>query len=204
MIVKAFAYIGCLLLALAASGCKEAERRAEAAPAPVVVPAPAPVPPSAAEIILTRTTLADALSFAKPLMVDVPDEASQGTVLLGLWAREHLTWSDVKARRDETTIARARKDPYSERGKRMCQSGKIIQIASEPAGHGHEYRGIVMNGFDEHISFVAVGSAKGLVRRSQAQFCGIVTGVLNFKNRGGGTTHSVEMVGMFDLPGNRG
>jgi hypothetical protein len=203
VIVKGLAYVGCTLLALASSGCKEAERQAEAAPAPASIPAPPAPQPSSADIILSKTTLTDALSFSKSFMVDVPDEASEGTVLLGLWAREHLTWSDVKARRDETTIARTRKDPGKERGKRMCQSGKILQIASERADHGHEFRGVLMNALDEHISFVAVGSAKGIVPRSHAQFCGIVTGVLNYKNRGGGTTRSVQMVGMFDLAGNR-
>jgi hypothetical protein len=201
--MKSLEYVSCALLVLISTGCKEAERQAEAAPAPVVVPLPPPPAPSPPQIILSKTTLTDALSFSKPFMVDVPDEPSQGTVLLGLWAREHLSWSDVKARRDETTIARIRKDPSREQGKRMCQSGRILQIAAEPADHGHEFRGVLMNAFDEHVSFVAVGSAKGLVRRSQAQFCGIVTGVLNYKNRGGGTTHSVQMVGMFDLPGNR-
>lgn len=136
-------------------------------------------------------------------MIDVPDEASQGTDLLGLWAREHLTWSDVKVRRDETTIARTRKDPDRERGKRMCPVGKIIQIAIESTGRGHESRGVLMTPLDEHVSFVAVGSAKGLVRRGNARFCGIVTGVLNYENRGGGTTHSVQMVGVFELPSNR-
>ena len=36
-----------------------------------------------------------------------------------------------------------------------------------------------------------------------ARFCGIATGRDTYANTGGGTTHAVRVVGMFDLPENR-
>ena len=176
--------------------------RAEAA-APE--PAPEPEPPSLAEQIETRTTAADAGAFATSYMEDKYDEVSLGAVLLARWAAGHLRWSDVHVERDETSPARIKKDADSERGKRMCYSGRIIQIAKNDLGGDRSvYAGLLMARGYNIIHFLAAGSTGDLVERSRARFCGFVTGRYSYSNSGGGSSHAVQMVGMFKLPENLG
>lgn len=47
------------------------------------------------------------------------------------------------------------------------------------------------------------GDTGDLVQNSAARICGIVTGVSDYANTGGGQTPSVTIVGLFDLPANR-
>lgn len=51
--------------------------------------------------------------------------------------------------------------------------------------------------------FIAVGSTGALVESSRAKFCGVVVGQQHYQNSAGGVAHSVQLVGMFDLPENR-
>jgi hypothetical protein len=54
------------------------------------------------------------------------------------------------------------------------------------------------------IKFVAAGSTGQLVAQSRARFCGATTGKYSYSNSGGGTSHAVQMVGMFRVPENLG
>jgi hypothetical protein len=53
------------------------------------------------------------------------------------------------------------------------------------------------------VVFYAVGETGDLVAGSRTRLCGIVTGLHSFLNSGGGVTHAIRAVGMFDLPENR-
>ncbi|HKQ71898.1 MAG TPA: hypothetical protein VJT73_21285 [Polyangiaceae bacterium] len=197
--VRVAVSLGWAVTTVALSGCQAAEKQAEAAPAPVVLAPPrAPTPE---ETITSKTTLSDALAIAKPLMIDVPDQESRGTRLLGQWANERMAWSDAKPARDETSVTLVRRKRDTERGKRMCQLGKIIQL--EHFGDAKNAHGILMTPADELVSFLAVGSTGNLSPHRFAQFCGVVTGLQTYTNRGGSLSRAVQLVGMFDLPENR-
>lgn len=80
--------------------------------------------------ILGKTSLADALAVATPLMANTASRLDPGSALLSLWAAEHLTWNALEAL-PETTPALFRKDPDAERGKRFCMTGSIVEIRAE-------------------------------------------------------------------------
>lgn len=166
-------------------------------------PEPAPEPPSLAEQIESKTSAAEAVRFALPHMEDRFDQTSTGALLLAQWAAGHLRWGDVHVERDETSPARIKKDADSERGKRMCYSGRIIQIAKTDLVAGRSvFVGLMMARRYNIIHFLAAGSTGDLVEKSRARFCGFVTGRYSYSNSGGGSSHAVQMVGMFKLPEN--
>lgn len=166
-------------------------------------PEPAPEPPSLAEQIESKTSAAEAMRFAIPHMEDRFDQISTGALLFANWAAAHLRWSDVYVERDETSPARIKKDADSERGKRMCYSGRMIQIAKNDLVDGrHVFVGLLMARGYNIIHFLAAGSTGDLVENSRARFCGFVTGRYSYSNSGGGSSHAVQMVGMFKLPEN--
>lgn len=170
------------------------EYRAPAAPAPRVL---TPI-----EQLAAKTTLAEAIAFTRPHMADSVDEIDQGTAMLAVWSTTRMKWSDVSAIQPETSVPRAMKDSDLERGKRICASGSIIEIAAEKASESRLYNGAI--GIDAGlIRFVAVGDTGALVAHSSARFCGIVTGRFDYHNSIGGMAHAVRVVGMFDLPENR-
>jgi len=119
-----------------------------------------------------------------------------------MWAIERLRWSELQAL-PETTVAKAKKDSDAERGKRLCMSGTIVEIATEKVDTKKIYNGRLFDVAMSVITFHAVGSSGELVEHSTARFCGVFTGVNAYPNSGGGTTHAVRAVGMFDLPENR-
>jgi hypothetical protein len=80
--------------------------------------------------ILGKTSLADAIAVATPLMTNTAGRLDPGSALLSLWAAEHLTWNALEAL-PETSPALFRKDPDAERGKRFCITGSIVEIRAE-------------------------------------------------------------------------
>lgn len=50
----------------------------------------------------------------------------------------------------------------------------------------------------------SVSSTGRLVEDSRARLCGFVTGKYSYSNSGGGSSHAVQLVGMFKLPENTG
>jgi hypothetical protein len=147
----------------------------------------------------------EAVATLKPMMSDTVDAESPVAALLGLWAADHMQWSDIAVTVDETSNALARKDPDAARGKRVCTSGTIHQIVVDRSALPRRLAvGQMDNGSMAFYHFIAVRSTGALVVDSWARFCGVVTGIYNFTNRMNGTTESVAIVGMFDLPENRG
>lgn len=176
-------------------------------PSPVAAPEPrpeAPPPPEPVQILATKKTLEDALAVTTPLMRDDYATVSDGAKLLAAWSLTNLTWRMAEPPSDETTVGLVQKDPDSQRGKRLCAPGTIVQIAETKTPQGPFSEGIFMTESLNFISYVAVRSSGDLVANSVARFCGIVTGKYDYPNSAGGTGHAIQLVGMFDLPANRG
>jgi hypothetical protein len=168
----------------------------------VAAPAPTPVEPSPLEKIGLKTSLADALTVAKPEMADTFNKSSKGTLLLTAWALKHMTWADVAVAKDETSRAKVMKDADEERGKRLCVRGRLVQIEAHKEELGKFYTGLLGAGAGNLYHFHAVKSTGELTEKRPARFCGVVTGRFDYSNSGGGTGHAIDMVGIFDLPEN--
>lgn len=172
----------------------------QAAPRP---PPGVPPKPKTRGERLDEMTFGAALADIRPDMADSRDEPSVGALVLTAWSVNHLRWADVAVTTDETTNALAKKDPDAARGKRLCTSGSIIEINVErdPA-LGKFFIGLLENGGGALYRFHAVHDTGNIVQSSWARFCGVVTGLFDYANSGGGTGHAVSIVGMFDLPSN--
>ncbi len=167
--------------------------------APTAAPKPNPL-----EVIRSRKTMGDALLVAGPLMVDKPNESNLGSLLFASWSVDHLRWTDVNVEaHDETSYAAIQKDIDTERMKRLCATGQIIEIRAEKTDVGKWYTGLMFNMSRDLFHFHAVRSTEGVLKGVTARFCGVVTGWFDYKNSGGGTGHAVEVVGMFSLAENR-
>jgi hypothetical protein len=174
----------------------------------VEVPAPAPSPrpeaPNPLRVIMTKQTAAEAIEVAAPYLVDKFNEPSPGTAIFVLWALKNMRWQDVGTVGDETSLAKVLKDVAAERTKRLCLRGSIVEIAATPQDSGTAYVGILMTEGMNLVHFYAVKATGELVEQSPARFCGFVTGKYDYPNSIGGTGHAIDVVGMFDLPANRG
>jgi hypothetical protein len=63
-------------------------------------------------------------------MVNTVGRVDTGSALLALWAAGHLTWEMLESV-PATSAAMFHKDPETERGKRLCISGTIVEIRAE-------------------------------------------------------------------------
>jgi len=176
--------------------------------ATVVATAPAqpPVVLAPGQIIMAKSSYAEAWAYAAPGMTDTVNSPSDGAFLFTIWASKYLKWSDISVVRNETTFAKVSKDPDAERGKRLCTLSRIIEIQRVPTDNTPSpvfIGGAFMNGgFHNVARFFAVKSTGDLVQNSSARFCGVVVGKVSYMNSVGGTTHALSLVGMFDLPEN--
>ena len=152
--------------------------------------------------VMVAPSMRAAFLIAQPYMTDEPNKVSDGTQLLAAWAAANMRWSDVLVATDETSPALAKKDTDEARGKRMCFSGTIIQIAKSAPGV-QLYEGLFNMYAGGILAFMAAGSSGSLVERSESRLCGVVTGLYDYANSGGGISHAVQIVGMFDLPQNK-
>lgn len=196
---------GCLLLA-----CK-----AEDTPPPLasaVIPvASAPLAPPSASSAPARAQalyeairgkgLSDALIAVRSDLKEQTGQASVGAGALARWANEGLRWTDLMAI-PETTRGETLKDIATVRGRRICTSGQVTEISIDRTGTPVITWGTMRAGPDA-LSLLVGGSTRGIVRNSVARFCGIVAELNTYENTGGGTTTSVVLVGMFDLPENK-
>lgn len=169
--------------------------------------APPPEPPQQREPTLLEqvsgaSTIGAALSILKPHFADTQDSIDPAAAVLAIWAANNMSWADLQ-QQPETSRALVMKDSDATRGNRLCARGSIIQITvDKSAGVTLFEGGLMAPGFNV-VRFIAVGSTGDIVERSNARFCGIVTGRKSYSNARGGTTHAVQVVGMFDLPENR-
>jgi hypothetical protein len=201
-----------MLLAVLALGCEKKEATKETPKGKVTTedkedppPPPPPKEKSIGEKIDESTTAAAALALAKPHMKDATDkDDNPGGLAFARWSAAHLRWADVEIEKDETTHGKVMKDSEEELGKRMCNSGSVVQISvlKLPSGKKLSY-GLLLTGGGNLYQFYAALSSGDLVEGKHGRLCGFVTGTYTYANSGGGTGHAVSMVGIFDLPENR-
>ncbi len=191
---------------LALSACGDSAPPSPAASAPVAAPAapaapekPAVAPPAPATPLDLKGAIASTISQ----MEDVQDAlASKGAAILAIWAASEMKWSELQTL-EPAKYAMVMKDSASERGKRICAAGRIIEIAVDRTTGTPLFFGGMYDDTGNLYRFIAVGSTGELVQNSRAKFCGVVAGQLHYQNSVGGVAHSVQLVGMFDLPENR-
>jgi hypothetical protein len=136
-----------------------------------------------------------ALAFAYRYQSGGLDVENTSSNVFHTWAISKLKWPAIGP--SDTSPAKVFKDPDAEYGKAYCGSGYIVQI--EKTGHFHT--ALVMISPDV-IRLAAIGDTDGLVKGTTASFCGLVLGTYSYSNTGGGTTHAIDVVGMFRLPAN--
>ncbi|HVW28370.1 MAG TPA: hypothetical protein VHC69_23565 [Polyangiaceae bacterium] len=80
--------------------------------------------------ILSKTSLADAIEAARPMMSNTVGRLDLGSAMLAMWASKNLSWQALEAL-PETSPALFKKDPDAERGRRFCMSGTVLEIRAE-------------------------------------------------------------------------
>lgn len=179
-------------------------------PPVAVAPAPRAEPPAVATDPATPAdaALADAaptpeeavlaapsLTAAAAVIRDRLDEraVADGAWLLARYANGRATWADFHVADAETSLPLALKDGARERGKRLCVTGRLLDIARSDLDQRPVYAGALVTTDGDTLRFVAVGSTGTLVKRDTGTFCGVVTGRVD---------DAAMAVGMFDLPEN--
>ncbi len=139
-----------------------------------------------------------AISDIRNLLSGVVDGSELSAAEMGRLAK-HLADKGIKysaiSKMPRGSFAEAMKDPDAERGKSIIPSGRIIQITKE----GDFYTGLLCSGdfCDRVYHFVTMGTTNGLNQGSYATLAGIITQRYSYSNAGGGTTHSLAVVGYF-------
>ena len=201
--------VGSVVLVVVVAACSRAGEERDRAPgvsavveppAPAAVEAPKPAEPSPLEKVLAKPTLAEAIAQLGSEMTDTYNEVSPGGLMLAVWSANRLAWRDVGVAKNETSIALVRKDSDASRGKRMCASGRIIQIAKSDVADTKLFSGLMFTSSGDIIHFIAVKSTGALVEQSRARLCGVVTGTYDYQNSGGGTGHAVSLSGCSTSP----
>lgn len=145
-----------------------------------------------------------ALRFAH--FADSTNGLDPGAAQFAGWAAgkpNRLHWSDVAVNPDETTFGKVMKDSEAERGKRACFSGQVFEIKVDRSAGPAVYVGGLHRG-SSIVRFIAIGDTGSIERNTAGRVCGYVTGTMSYENSRGGESHGVHVVGMFDLPANRG
>lgn len=195
-----------MLVALIGCSKREAANEKPATSANVVESPP----PTAEQMQLAKLKeatelpeMSAALEIMKPHFRDSRNDVSTAAIAFEMWASRHMKWSDVSTEKNATSYALFQKDPDEERGKRLCLSGQIIQIAKESGTTRKGFGGLISTGSGNLFNFFAVGTSGTLVATSWAKLCGVAVEKFDYSNSGGGTGHAITIVGMFDLPENR-
>jgi hypothetical protein len=163
--------------------------------------------PSPQEKILAARTLSEAISIGKRLWKNAEDDWPDDAFYFAKWmaAKSDIFIEDIAAL-EKTTTGLVYKDPDAERGKAIClQKHRIVDLrkhTSKKLDFGY-YTGLLRKpSSQQYYSLYVIKDTGTLVPEQNAQFCGVVTGLYTYKNTGGGTTISLFLVGMFDLPSN--
>jgi len=167
--------------------------------APAAVTAPAAREKTHGEVLAGIESLTGAIEYVKPLCADTADEHSTGTLLLTLWGKDKLRAKDIMAL-PEVSFAAAMKDSEEARGKRLCGTGKVLQISKSvsPVWEGKKvWEGLLILPGMRLVKYIAIGETGEIVEDSTATFCGVVTGKYQYQKAGGGFAHSLAVVGVF-------
>jgi hypothetical protein len=201
---EAFRVIVVLAASLMGASCKRSEHSSATVPRhEEAAPVEDPVEQDEFAVVDRASSVADAVHLTAPLMRDGTDSHSEGTLRFAYWMARHGSFADVFTAKNETSYALVGKDSEQERGKRMCVSGFLVQINKGAIHDTKLFDGILETWGGKLFFFFAAKDTGVLVEKSSAKFCGVVTSMFHYSNSGGGTGHTVELVGMFDLPGNR-
>lgn len=150
-------------------------------------------------------TLVEAINAYKPSMSDIThassDEYSEGVLSLARWSAGHLQWAELNSL-PTGSFALTMKDPNTQRGKKICMSGIALQIAATPIDDVELHESIISSDAGDIYSLLAVKSIGEVVANRKAAMCGVITGTRSYRTSGNGITHSLQLVGMFDLPEN--
>ena len=201
------------LCLFSSTGCGNKTDAPAPAPAPataaVTTPAPAPekTPEEVMENLMQGMDKLESASLAfsavASMMKDSADKTSGGSAMFAMWGAKSLKFNDVSVSQNETNFRLVQKDSDEARGKRMCVSGVIIQIAVEKTTRGKVTTGLLYDTEGDIYHIIAVGSSGALLAKDHARFCGFVTERYQYQQNGGTTGIGVTLVGMFDLPENR-
>jgi hypothetical protein len=158
-------------------------------------------PKDASQRIQEAKTLVDAISIARPLMVDGTEQTSVGALLLASWGITNMKWNDISVKANETSYAETMKDTDRQRGRKLCVTATLGSMQPARFGHGYVYTGVMRTESGELYQYAAVGSTDNL--RDTATLCGVVTGKFEYMSKSGVARQAVQIVGMFDVPENR-
>lgn len=152
---------------------------------------------------LNAENLQAAIRITLPYMNDfVEDKLSDGAIVLAHWASTDMKWGELQAA-EAGKYALVMKDADSQRGKRLCTKGVIVEIHADKTLPKKVFTGGMFDEGGRLYRFLAVGSTGEIVGNSPARFCGVVTGRNDYHNSVGGVAHAVHLIGMFDLPENK-
>jgi hypothetical protein len=124
--------------------------------------------------------------------------AAQGGVIAGMIARDDMGMPLLDAM-VSGSLAEAKKDPASSRGKAMRVSGRIIEIRKS----GELFDGAMATDGGTIVHFDTMMSTDGIFEGSYASFRGVFIQEYAYANVSGGQTRSLLLVGAFDIPANR-
>jgi hypothetical protein len=155
------------------------------------------------DILANAKTLGEAIDLTQPDMADFSEsDFSQGAVKLALWSSDKMVWSELQ-KIEQGKYGLVMKESDSQRGKRICTNGQVIEIVADKSVPNKIYLGGLTDANFHVYRFIAVGSTGNIVAGSNVKFCGIVTGRNDYANSIGGVAHAIHLVGMFDLPENK-
>ncbi len=157
----------------------------------------------AISILNSAKSLTDVIELVKPHMEDGVNQMPEGATAIPLWAQSNdFSWSALNEI-PTTTYGKIMKDSESERGKRLCVTGTVIEIAVDRSAGLTTYNAGMMSDSFKVTRLLAIESTGDIVAQSNARFCGITIGTMSYTNAAGGTTSAPYLVGMFDLPENK-
>jgi hypothetical protein len=155
---------------------------------------------------IANDNLDEAIETMKPKFDDAVDKIPTGVAIFLAWANKNLRYSDIM-NKGQTTFAQVMKDSDSERGKKICVSGSVVEIkvvkVNEDLFKFKYSEGELRDGAYNIYRFYNVKSSGDIVESSWATTCGVVIGRYDYSNSGGGTSHAIALVGMFYLDINK-
>lgn len=177
------------------------EEAPERAPAPARAQRDEPVEVSL-DTRVAKMRLEDVITTLRSGMDDTSEAFTDADHVFTRWAATRMWWDELQKVK-EVSAAQVMKDPDRWRGNRVCDSGVVVRIEASNIPTGKIFEGEFVTNGSVIFHTIAVRDTGELVANSQARFCGIVTGTMDYRTRIGGTNKALKVFGMFDLPENR-
>ncbi|EOR07269.1 hypothetical protein [Acinetobacter tandoii] len=162
-----------------------------------------------AENVASASTLDEAVSRAAPKLGVEFQDKEKDSVSLGAsgliwWAQDHLVWSSFD-KIPSTTYNEFRKDPFSEKGKKICADVRVSEIYTIRDKDNVSYFATLVDRKlpSQFYQAVLLKSTKNIVEGSKVRFCGIALENYQYKNIAAKYTNSIFIVGILDIPTNK-